>query len=253
MFDFIHGLFQGAEKLIFGVERTIFADVLGIAGMCVSFVMLISPLPSVLKGINDKKLPSLSSNYFLLAILNSILWANYGFKEMEFAIFLTNTFAYFMFLFYFNSSLYINGDSSYMIPYTLLSMTISALTFFFVNKEVVGILALIMSSLWMLSSIEKMREALHEKNSDFLNLPVILSSMLGNLIWLNYGLVLKDFYVVFPNALGFVLYFCNLIIYLWTTDRINEDNFAIGFMKNAFLAKSDTPSGSTKEKRHKLK
>ena len=248
MLDNIQNLIHGAEKIIFGVERSVYADVLGIAGMSISFIKLLSPLPAIIRGLKNKELKNLSSNYLLLALVNSILWGVYGFKVWEFAIYLTNTFAFVMFLFYYNSALYINGEGRYIIPYTFISITVSALTFFFVSKEYVGLLAFVMSSLWMLTSIEKMRDALIEKSPDFINLPVILTSLVGNLIWLNYGLVLRDFYVVFPNALGLVLYFLNLIIYLWVTERIADNNSVVGLIKIAFLAdKGETRKGENNE------
>jgi solute carrier family 50 protein (sugar transporter) len=220
-------------------QRNPWIDILGTAGMFVSFIMLVSPLPSVLEGLRKMEFKSLSQSYLICAMGNSILWAVYGFKLNEFAMYLTNTFAFLLFLFYYNSTLWINSQGNRILPSSLFSFIVSYAFYTYFPKEMVGFLAFLMSSIWMLSSIEKMREAILERSAKFINLPVVLSSMTGNLIWVIYGTLLSNFYIIFPNTLGLVLYLFNIIIYFWVMNYLSEKNGIITVLKTAFLVRED--------------
>ena len=220
-------------------QRNPWIDIFGSAGMLVSFIMLISPLPSVLEGLRKMEFKSLSQSYLICAMGNSILWAVYGFKLNEFPMYLTNTFAFILFLFYYNSTLWINSQANRIIPSTIFSPLVFYAFYVYFPKEIVGFLAFLMSSIWMLSSIEKMREAILERSSKFINMPVVLSSMTGSLMGVIYGSLLKNFYVIFPNTLGLVLYLFNVMIYFWIMNYIPDKNMFINLLKIAFLLNED--------------
>ena len=216
-------------------ERNVWIDILGSAGMVVSFIVILSPLPSVIEGLKKNNLKSLSSSYLTCAVVNSILWGIYGIKLNEFAMYMTNIFSSTVFMFYLCCLLIINDQAIRIIPYALGSSLMSYLIYLFIEKEIVGLIAFLISSIWMITSIEKMREALLERNSKFINLPVILSSMIGNFIWIIYGSMLRNFFIIFPNTLGLILYCFNIFIYLWVTNLIVEKNVLIKIIKLIFM------------------
>ncbi len=235
------------------LSKTLTVDLLGITGMVLSFVMLVSPLPAVISGLKNREMKSLSGIYLICAMGNALLWAVYGFKLWEFSMYLTNTFAFVMFLFYYNCFLYINYQGQKILPTTIFTLLFSTLVFFLIPKEVAGFLAFFTSTFWMLTSIVKMREALAEKNAQYINLPVILTSLLCNLIWLSYGYVLRNYYIVIPNLLGFILYSCNMLTYIWTYDVLDDNNFLIRIIKNTFAVEPRTPREMTGREKERVK
>jgi uncharacterized protein with PQ loop repeat len=182
-------------------------------------------------------------------MLNFILWAVYGLKINEFPLYLTNIFGLIFFLFYFNSALWIKRQTWQILPYDIFFFALAYSLLQLVSVNIVGFTAFIFASLWMLTGLTKMRKALAEKDEKFINMPVILTSVGGNLCWVLYGSLLKDFFVIFPNALGLLIYFLNVLVYIWVINFLGENNLVILLMKHAFIVKVPQKEQTGKEEK----
>lgn len=72
------------------------------------------------------------------------------------------------------------------------------------------------------STLGQIPIVIREKDARFINLPIVLVSLVNATIWTAYAILKKDIPLFMTNSLAFVFMSVNLTFYMWAIDWVSE-------------------------------
>lgn len=226
-------------------------DVFGLIGLILGVSTAISPVQSFVKGLKDMEIKNIAYSYLLFAIGNCLFWGNYGLHVNKFYIYCTNLIMLVLFMIYLNLYYYINKCNGDMLTHSVGIIALFIFVYYLLPTYIIGIIAFVINTAWMSTSLVTMKQALINKDASFLNLTMALVTTACCGFWMLYGISISDALVIIPNFIGVILWACNFLIYYWSIGKISNDNFGIVILKKALSVSDDDNISSSRE--YKLK
>ncbi|KAF5757954.1 putative SWEET sugar transporter [Helianthus annuus] len=197
----------------------------GLLGNFVSFMVLISPLPTFYKVYKKKSTEGFQSVSYVVALFNAMLWIYYALlKTNAMLIIIINSVGCVVQTCYICFFLFYAQKKARMeIMKLIVSLNvvgfglIVVLTKFLVSDVnrgiIVGWLCLVFSVCVFLAPLGVLRQVIKTKSVEFMPLLLSVALTISAIIWFFYGLLLHDVNIAIPNILGFTFGIVQLILY----------------------------------------
>ncbi|XP_050531037.1 sugar transporter SWEET1-like isoform X2 [Daktulosphaira vitifoliae] len=168
------------------------------------------------KVINESVFP------FITGFLSCSLWLYYGVLKTNGTIIFVNTFGCLLFLMYTSIYFKYSPKKNYVVNLMLLAVIIILLVYTDVQTEQVsenalhrvGLACCIMTMLFFAAPLSNLVHVIRVRNSESLPLPLIIMTFLVSTQWLVYGKMLRDKFIMYPNAVGCALSAIQLILFI---------------------------------------
>ena len=70
-----------------------------------------------------------------------------------------------------------------------------------------------------LAPLEQLKPVIKDKESRYIDINIIASSLLNTMIWTLLGILTNNYIVITPNATGFTLSMLMLVVYFWAKNQ----------------------------------
>ncbi|CAG9319945.1 unnamed protein product [Blepharisma stoltei] len=194
-------------------------SLLGTVGSIISVSVSLSPASRMMKVQKTKKLDEVPYLFLLLNHLCSLSWATYGFIGGYGAIMINNgisTVIGHCFIGWYHQ---IKGDlASYMLVYTTAIFASALILISFIPIDIIGWICLISNFALYLGPLETSSKALAEKNPNYIDIFIIGICQVNSLIWMSYGILVQNNFIVAPCLFGAFLCAFQITIYVWANN-----------------------------------
>ncbi|CAL5206582.1 unnamed protein product [Lathyrus oleraceus] len=210
-----------------------------VIGNVASVSLYAAPIVTFKRVIRKKSTEEFSYVPYIIALLNSLLYTWYGlpvvsYKWENFPLVPVNgvgivlELSYVVIYFWYSSS---KGKVAMIAFPILLVFCAIALASSFAfpdhrhRKNLVGSVGLGVSIAMYASPLIVMKKVIQTKSVEFMPLPLSLCSFLASLLWLIYGLLIRDIFVAGPNVIGTPLGILQLVLHCkyWKREVIIEE------------------------------
>ncbi|XP_065872831.1 bidirectional sugar transporter SWEET12-like [Euphorbia lathyris] len=198
----------------------------GVLGNIVSFVVFLAPVPTFLRVCKKKSTEGFQSFPYVISLFSAMLWLYYAslksdafllitinsvgclIESIYIAIFITyapkqaRMFTLRMLLF-----LNLGGFCLILLLSHFLAQGSSRVT-------ILGWVCVIFSVCVFAAPLTIIRLVIKTKSVEFMPFSLSLFLTVSAVMWLFYGILLKDFYIAVPNILGFVFGVAQMILYV---------------------------------------
>ncbi|OWM90612.1 hypothetical protein CDL15_Pgr014915 [Punica granatum] len=212
------------------------AFALGILGNVVSFVVFLAP------GIWRKKsTEGFQSLPYIAALFSASMWIYYAFlkSSSDFLLITINSLGCLIESFYLLLYVVFAPKHARMFTLKLLLLlnigglcSILLLSHFVLANgltrvRVLGCICVAVSVCVFAAPLSAMRTVVRTKSVEFMPLSLSFSLTVNAVIWLVYGILIKDFFVALPNSVGIILGAVQMVLYVmcnrkWNPPRITE-------------------------------
>ncbi|KAJ8752632.1 hypothetical protein K2173_005521 [Erythroxylum novogranatense] len=228
----------------------------GLLGNMVSFVVFLAPIPTFLRIFKKKSTEGFHSIPYIAAMFSAMLWLYYAsHKPNTFLLITINSVGCFIETIYI--VVYITFAPKKAKRFTLISLiminfvgfgSIILITELCIKASyrvtVLGWICMVLAISVFAAPLSVMRLVIRTRSVEFMPFYLSFFLTLSAIMWLFYGLLLKDLYIVVPNILGFVLGVLQMLLYV-----IYKYFLAVHVRPNDELHRSDleavTPSKTT--------
>lgn len=190
--------------------------VLGILGNIASCLFFLSSAPTVVRIVRRKSSDGLSGDLYLFTLFNCLLWCLYGLPFVhphDVWIVITNCFgSAFSLVYILIYFLYTTTKEKICLLWKLggvvSSFAILIVLVFLLGHSrnqrilVVGIVCTIVSSAMHITLLSHCRQALRQKEKEFLHPNASVGGFIKGAIWSGYGFVNFDIFILIPNGVG---------------------------------------------------
>ncbi|XP_050426116.1 sugar transporter SWEET1-like [Adelges cooleyi] len=166
------------------------------------------------KVINESVFP------FVTGFLSCSLWLYYGILKTNGTLIFVNTFGCLLFLMYTSIYFKYSSKKNHVVNLMLLAMIVILLVYTDVQTEQVvenaiyrvGLASCIMTMLFFAAPLSNLVHVIRVRNSESLPMPLIVMTFLVSTQWLVYGRILRDKFIMYPNAVGCALSVVQLLL-----------------------------------------
>ncbi|KAF8005822.1 hypothetical protein BT93_K0182 [Corymbia citriodora subsp. variegata] len=216
----------------------------GLLGNVISFVVFLAPVPTFYRVCKRKSTEGFQSVPYVVSLLSAMLWIYYAAansKSDDFLLITVNSVGCVIETIYVALYLAYAPKKAKMFTVKLMVMSFGGffsflLSSLFLTKgstriQLLGWLCVGFSVIVFAAPLSVMRMVIRTKSVEFMPFFLSLFLTLSAVIWLLYGLFLKDIHVAVPNVLGFILGVLQMGLYMIYRKRnamvLEEpDNFA---------------------------
>lgn len=198
----------------------------GLLGNITSFMVYLAPLPTFLRVYRKKSTEGFHSCPYAVALCTAMLWIYYAIHKSDAYLLITinlvgcviETIYIIIYLIYapkkpkiLTLKLLVSLNGLVFCSITLVShFLFSGST----RVRLLGWICVAFSVLGFAAPLSILREVIRTKSVEFMPLSLSLFLTLTAVIWLGYGVLIKDLYVALPNILGFSFGVLQIIIYM---------------------------------------
>ncbi|OMO54173.1 SWEET sugar transporter [Corchorus capsularis] len=198
----------------------------GTLGNILSCMVYLAPLPTFLRVYRKKSTEGFQSIPYVVALLSAALWVYYSsLKSNAFLLLIVNSIGCVVETIYIIVFIVFAPKKARILTVKLLLMfslgglfLILLLTHFFSkgsNKNhIVGWFCVVSSAGVFAAPLSIMRLVIRTKSVEFMPFTLSFFLTLSAVMWLIYGLLLKDFFISLPNMMGVFLGMIQMVLYL---------------------------------------
>ncbi|XP_071722700.1 bidirectional sugar transporter SWEET12-like [Rutidosis leptorrhynchoides] len=216
---------------IFSTDNT-WVFVFGLLGNIVSFVVFLAPLPTFYRIVKKKSTEGFQSIPYVVALFSGTLWLYYASQKSDVFLLVTiNSVGCFIETLYI--AIYIAYATKQARMYTMRLVILLNFAgfcaillvshFFFTSGpsrvRVLGWVCVIFSVSVFVAPLSIMRLVIRTKSVEFMPFYLSLFLTLSAVMWLFYGIFLKDMYIALPNVLGVLFGVVQMILYLYYKNK----------------------------------
>ncbi|XP_009586714.1 bidirectional sugar transporter NEC1-like [Nicotiana tabacum] len=237
------------------------AFLFGLLGNIVSFMVFLAPIPTFYKIYKKGSSDGFQAIPYVVAFFSAGLLLYYGYLIKNAILIVTiNAFgcvievAYlFLFLFYASKKTKVTTVWLMLLDVGALGI-VMLLSYLFAKGakrvEIVGWICAIVNIAVFAAPLSIMRQVIKTKSVEFMPFTLSIFLTLCATMWFFYGYFKKDYYIAFPNVLGFVLGIVQMILYIvykyaksrpykgeWELEGVD-----IGDFENKFVSSTKKPS-----------
>ncbi|XP_048328926.1 bidirectional sugar transporter SWEET12-like [Ziziphus jujuba] len=200
--------------------------IFGILGNIVSFVVFLAPVPTFLRVIKKKSTEGFQSVPYVVALFSGMMWLYYASLKSDETLLITiNSFGCVIETIYI--AIYITYAPKQARLFTLRLLLlfnfggfclVLLLSHFLAEGptriKVLGWLNVVVAVSVFAAPLSIIRVVIRTKSVEFMPFPLSFFLTLSAIMWLCYGVLLKDLYVALPNILGLVFGVLQMILYV---------------------------------------
>eukprot|EP00484_Ammonia_sp_Unknown_P022617 CAMPEP_0197025486 /NCGR_PEP_ID=MMETSP1384-20130603/5807_1 /TAXON_ID=29189 /ORGANISM="Ammonia sp." /LENGTH=217 /DNA_ID=CAMNT_0042454019 /DNA_START=24 /DNA_END=677 /DNA_ORIENTATION=+ len=168
-----------------------------------------SGIPTIRKIINEKSTKSENPLMFVMLVVNGFVWACYGILAAESVVLISNATGVILGIIYCAIFYQFCPNKQQMFKLIQASFAIITILFLFTffseplfAVNCLGLLGSLSAILLMSSPLAVMNAVIRDQTSIYLPIPTVVTTFINALSWLLYGIVVKDPFIWFPNAIG---------------------------------------------------
>ncbi|KAE8710623.1 Bidirectional sugar transporter SWEET14 [Hibiscus syriacus] len=210
----------------------------GILGNILSCMVYLAPLPTFVRVYRKKSTEGFESLPYVVALISAVLWIYYATLKSEAYLLMTinsigcavETIYIVIFLIYAPKKTRIS-TLKLLVLFNMGALVLVLITHLFAKGRsrihVIGWSCVVTSAAVFAAPLSIMRLVISTKSVEFMPFTLSLFLTFSAIMWLIYGLLLKDFYISLPNILGVVLGVIQMLLYLiykrFSNNNIIED------------------------------
>ncbi|KAK7320874.1 hypothetical protein VNO77_30768 [Canavalia gladiata] len=216
--------------------------VVAVIGNVASVSLYAAPTVTFKRVIRKKSTEEFSCIPYIIALLNCLLFTWYGlpvisYKWENFPLVTVNgvgiafELSYVLIYFWFSSAKGKVKVAMTAVPVLIVFGAIAVVSAFAFpdhrhRKLLVGSIGLGVSVAMYASPLVVMKKVIQTKSVEFMPLPLSLCSFLASVLWLTYGLLIRDIFVAGPSVIGTPLGILQLVLHCkyWKRKVIEEPN-----------------------------
>ncbi|KAK6250302.1 Sugar transporter SWEET repeat - like 4 [Theobroma cacao] len=197
----------------------------GLLGNISSFVVFLAPLPTFIRVCKKKSTEGFQSVPYVVALFSAMLWMYYAFvKSGAFLLVTINSFGCVVETAYI--AIYIAYAPKQARMFTLRILLLMNFGGFcsillvsrFLAKgsnrvEVLGWICVAFATGVFAAPLSIIRQVIRTKSVEFMPFYLSFFLTLSAIMWLLYGIFLKDLYIAIPNVLGFIFGLLQIVLY----------------------------------------
>ncbi|KAL7157737.1 hypothetical protein ABFS83_02G097000 [Erythranthe nasuta] len=206
------------------MERLAF--LVGVIGNIISVFMFVSPGMTFVRIVKKKSTEEFESIPYICTLLSSCLWTYYGITKPEsFLVATVNGFGVlvqiiFVVLFLFFAPPPKRGKTAVLVGIVnigLLGGGITICKYIVLDEElridIIGLMCSALNIVMYASPLSAMKRMVRRKSVEYMPFLVSFSLFLNGGIWTFYAVLVQDWFLGVPNAIGFMLGILQLILY----------------------------------------
>ncbi|CAN1175170.1 Bidirectional sugar transporter SWEET15 [Linum perenne] len=198
---------------------------IGILGNITSIMMYLAPLGTFWRVYRRKSTEGFESVPYVAAHFSSMLWLYYAALRSNYLLLTVNLVGCVLETIYILVFIAYAPKKAKIMTVKLVSVTsfggfiaIFVLTHLFAKGEVfrleiIGWLCAALSCFMFAAPLSIIRQVVHTKSVEFMPLTLSFFLLMSAALWLVYGVLLHDYYLMVPNAVGVVLGMAQMILY----------------------------------------
>ncbi|XP_040990500.1 bidirectional sugar transporter SWEET12-like [Juglans microcarpa x Juglans regia] len=235
----------------------------GLLGNISSFVVFLAPVPTFLRVFKKKSTDGFQSLPYVAAIFSAMLWIYYAsLKSDEILLITINSFGCVVETIYIALYIIYAPKQARMLTLRLVLLLnfggfcVLLLLSQFLAKgpnrvRVLGWVSVAFSISVFAAPLSIMRVVIRTKSVEFMPFTLSFFLTLSAVMWLLYGIALKDFYVALPNILGFILGALQMVLYvIYKNHKGIEEGQNLPAEKEADTVKSSTTAMTSSSEVH---
>ncbi|XLR42507.1 hypothetical protein HN51_020696 [Arachis hypogaea] len=200
--------------------------IFGILGNIASFVCFLAPLPTFYRVCKKKSTEGFQSIPYVAALFSAMLWIFYAYvKTGETLLITINAFGCVIETIYLAIFITYCPKKVRMSTLRMILLlnfggfcTIVLLTHILAKganrPKLLGWICVVFATSVFAAPLSIIRTVIRTKSVEFLPFPLSLLLFISAIMWLLYGIFLKDIYVTLPNTLGFLFGIIQMVMYM---------------------------------------
>ncbi len=200
--------------------------------MCliINCLLMIIPTLDILHIYKTKETNKYPYLYLILTAVCYYAWAVYGWKVdalpllwssligVMFNIIFVIVFIYSTLL---NSKFKLFLSFSFLFVFILLLIIESLIN---ISENIYGLFGSISECIVAVSTIQKLKEAIMLRDISYIPIRLIITFWVNNIFWIWYAIELKDFFIILPNVMAFLLNSIQISLYRIYSGEIKRKN-----------------------------